>query len=271
MGKEKSAKDGFSCAKTELIDFLYIDIDRIDSYISQIRQGRIRAVTTSDAVSRVSGGEGAADIKVMKGTVFIGNESNQGQVLQYDLGYRPIIELLSDLNLPVSSWAAELTSGRLSLLKASVRIRDIATVKSVMPAVIESGVVESSVPSKQRKELRSNLKMLQMFLTSIPECLGCTVQIKDAVLDGFLQPEYLTIKQADLSKNFGVALPGAWHVLGIVDDVEKDGVGGTIDSTNDKSDFSLEPVIDSITGAYKGLYDNHQYKITPILIFRQVL
>ena len=52
MGKEEQTRSEFS--ESQLIDFLYIDKSRVDSLISQIRNGTLRSVTKTIGTSEGS-------------------------------------------------------------------------------------------------------------------------------------------------------------------------------------------------------------------------
>ena len=53
MGQINTADSGIPKAKT-IIDFLYVDKERADSYISQLRQGTLRSVTKTLATDEGS-------------------------------------------------------------------------------------------------------------------------------------------------------------------------------------------------------------------------
>lgn len=66
MGKEDKAQLELS-ESSSLIDFLYVDKERVDSLISQLRNGTLRSVTKTIGTSEGSFMSGKGNIEVVSG------------------------------------------------------------------------------------------------------------------------------------------------------------------------------------------------------------
>lgn len=79
MGNETPAEQRL-LETVPILDFLYIDNERIDSFLSQINQGTLRSVTRSQGVSENSSRDAGVSVKLLRGeaaTKTDGVQSNQ--------------------------------------------------------------------------------------------------------------------------------------------------------------------------------------------------
>lgn len=84
MGTEEQNETGIS-EKHEIIDFLYIDAERIDSYVSQIRNGTLRSVVRKQGVSEETLTNGKVNSAVISGY----REHSQGSAEEASEQYDP--------------------------------------------------------------------------------------------------------------------------------------------------------------------------------------
>ena len=75
MGEENKAQSELFESQT-LIDFLYIDNERVDSLISQLRQGTLRSVTKTIGASEGSSASGGVNAPI-SGKIEHSNLSNE--------------------------------------------------------------------------------------------------------------------------------------------------------------------------------------------------
>ena len=93
MGTKEAVETNFSDAQ-DLIDFLYIDKERIDSFISQLRNGTLRSVTKTIGTSEGSSLSTKGSIEVVQGIWEKRNESNEKAAEEYDPYHSQIIQLM---------------------------------------------------------------------------------------------------------------------------------------------------------------------------------
>lgn len=151
--------------------------------------------------------------------------------------------------------------GELVMLNANIAIRDIASVKSIMPIFLKNPKTFGLPTGKNEQSI---LKVMNEIIFQLPDFIGLSVYFDDIQINGTLNAHNLTIKHTDIVSNYGTRLPGEWYVLGILDSaLERENM------ENNGID-SIDSIIDAYTGAMKSLCSNSVYKIIPILIFRQI-
>lgn len=261
MGKENETQSGFS-ETTSLIDFLYVDEARVDSLISQLRNGTLRSVTKTVGTSEGSSVSGKAGMPPLLGGQYLHKtETDESAAENYDPYHNKIIQLLQDLALPVKEAVEGGYTGRLVNLKGKVKIRDIKSIKSLIPIMMKNrktfGITGDIAPT-----LKGMGDLIQAFEDSIDLTVELTNQIK---ISGSLKEQGLSIRQSDLARTYGVELPGDWYVMGILD-------SNTLSSKTNtqKMGQSIETLIEQYTDAVQMLYAQAPYSIIPILIFREI-
>lgn len=112
MGKEDKAQLELS-ESSSLIDFLYVDKERVDSLISQLRNGTLRSVTKTIGTSEGSFMSGKGNIEVVSGKIGSKNKTKEEASEEYDPYHSQIIGLLNDLSIPPLQSLPSLCSGKL--------------------------------------------------------------------------------------------------------------------------------------------------------------
>lgn len=260
MGTEEQNETRIS-EKHEIIDFLYIDKERIDSYVSQIRNGTLRSVVKKQGVSEETLTNGKVNSAVLSGGREYSRGSAEEASEQYDPCHSQIVQLLNDLGIvPLDQLPAK-CDGELVMLNANIAIRDIASVKSIMPFFLKHSKT-FGLPTWKNDQ--SMLKVMNEIILQLPDFIGLSVYFDGIQINGTLNARNLTIKHTDIVSNYGTRLPGEWYVLGILDSALE------IENMEDKGIDSIDSIIDAYTGAMKSLCSSSVYKIIPILIFRQI-
>lgn len=260
MGQEVSTAVEVS-GKASLIDFLYTDKERADSLISQIRNGTLRSVVKTTGASEGFSVSGKAHIPaVLEGDLDKTTTSTTSASEQYDPYHSQLIGLLNDLCIEPLDTLPSSCVGELVTLKSSVLIRDIASMKAMMPTLTKN---PSFFLGNADKNTRNTIKVVQDLLQHMPDTISLSLSVGGVPVDGVLKEAGLSIKQSDLIRMYGASIPGEWYILGILDQMEKQG--------QQPADVaSIENAIDAFAMAASQLYSSSQYKIIPILIYREI-
>jgi len=260
---------GNSSQKRSLIDFLYRDISRIDSFFAQLFQGTIKEIAASSSSSNSKSSQVEGNIQVVKG----GTESEEIITNSLEKHIDPhdqkILDILGALNISVHDSISNVNNGQIVLLKGSIVIRNYQTIKQAIPLLFKIGP-ETFVGNKNRKEIqkeiKKNSKIIESILNLIP--MGLELEIhtdKNETLSGILVPEYLSQNPNDLLRLYGNNMPGEWHVLGIVDSLNY--------STKCNYSSDIKKSTDEFAEVIKSMFNEEEsnYRITPILIYRKII
>lgn len=261
MGQETNTQSEFS-ENSSLIDFLYVDKERVDSLISQLREGTLRSVTktigTSEGSSLSVKGSAAG---ILSGNYKHNNISTGTAAEQYDPYHGQLLKLLNDLSIPPLSQLPPIPcAGRLVVLESPIKIRDLHSSKALMPLVTKNFTI-FKIP--QNKELRTTLKLMNDMIQVMDDSIELSLPIFDTLINGTLREGCLTIKPADLNRTYGIELPGTWYTLGILDSI-------ALQDDSLKETSSLEDFIDICSASLNQMYSTSQYSIIPIMIYRVI-
>lgn len=260
MGQENETIEAELSEKGTLIDFLYVDNERIDSLISQLRNGTLRSVIKTVGTSEGSSMSGKLSMGVANGTYSDSNKSDSQAAENYDPYHSKILNLLHDLNLDILSVLPAGCAGQLVLINKSISIRDIASMRSLIP-VVESN--QAAFGIKFDKATRGMFKLMNQMLKSMSDSIALSIYFDDELINGTLKESGLSIKQDDLMRTYGSDLPDDWFILGILDD-------SSCNTPKNVAVDSVESAIDVYASAMNELYSKSKYKIIPILIFREI-
>lgn len=259
MGKENET--GFELPESStLIDFLYVDKERVDSLISQLRNGTLRSVTKTIGASEGSSVSGKVTAAVAGGEYKNINKSESSAAQEFDPYHSQLINLLNDLEIIPLSNLPNSCDGKLALINGKVTIRDIASIKAVMPAITKN----QKIFGIKDKGTRDIFKLMDDMIQQMSDSISLSINFNNISINGTLKENSLSIKQGDLLRTYGVNLPGTWHILGIIDSNNK------IETENNTQVNTIENAIDAYASAMNTLYSQSLYRIIPILIFREI-
>ncbi len=247
-------------AASEVIDFLYVDKERCDSFISQIRNGTLRSVTKTVSASEGSLLSGKVNAAVASGNIEQTQQSQNKAAENYDPYHSQLIDLVNDLEISPMDKLPEKCSGKLALLSGKIFIRDSSTTRDILSVLTKNQTIFGKQLDKQTRAL---LKTVSDMLLQFPAFISFSMQFHNNALTGTLKASSLSIPISDLAQMYGTHIPGDWYVLGILD-------------TSDDSiplptqAGSLEDAIDLCSATMNQLFSASEYKIIPILIFRQI-
>lgn len=260
MGQEIRTKASIS-ESTKIIDFLYVDKERCDSFISQLCNGTLRSVTRTSGTDEGSSYSAKGSAALASGEYKHEQKSISNAAEQYDPYHWQLLELLEDLGIQPIEQLPSHCSSKLLLLNGSIAIRDAATMKSLISVITKNKNIWGKEINKQAKDV---MKIVTDMLEQLPDSISFGLNFYDINIAGTLKPSGLSIQQSDLMRTYGSQLPGKWFVLGIVDEM----LPAISPATDDIQ--SIENAIDVCSEITNQLFSTSSYKIIPVLIFRPI-
>lgn len=285
-----------------VFDFLYFDAKRAASLLSQfneighiVSQNRRRSVghaRTSEGQGEVSGGlAGVASAKGSHKTAEASNsldESNDG----LDPYWTNALSLMDELDgrQMISRDLEKARVGEIVLCEATISIRDLSLLQEMMsiPELTDLISMQQREKGTNRGKMDKQTKLMVQVFSKLPSGLQLEAVTDDGTIWATLAEQSLIVGAADLILKHGSDVPGKWHVLGMLDALPRNKGGGQSTSDlsviasvfNQLTTMSPEAVL---TNGVRSLYDSlapfgrllmgrrdHQFGITPLLIFRQI-
>lgn len=245
-----------------LIDILYKDTYRVDSFIAQITSGVLRSMkhqhgTTQGSTTSIEGG-----IPTFAKGGASGNKSDSKSIEELAEPHdNAILELLNSLDLqPISKLPKEAT-GKLVHFRGNIFIRNINTLSDIINLMADN----SQLFGVTRKDAKSVSSIVSIMSKVLKFGLEIELLLDDgSVIIGNLKEKYLLETDSNLLKSYGTALPGKWNIIGMIDDNK---ANASYTSRND-----MRKGLDEFAAMPKTMYlaDTSGYILTPILIFREL-
>lgn len=248
----------------EIIDFLYIDEDRVNSLISQINNGTLKEVNQTIIATTTTKGQIKFGPNIINKTNQETEASTSSALRKFDPYHYQLIELLNNLSIPITDEIPSQILGKLILIKATIRIRDSKNIKNSLSIFDAKGdpfkiktTQDKFVKIKQAINLWANLRNEAVTLTAV-----CS----NGYMTGVLNPQYLKIRSSDLSLMYTETLPGEWLILGIADTV----VQNPIYVKPDDSRASIDQALTELNKVLHTINEIGKNTIIPIMIFRNI-
>lgn len=252
-----------------LVDFLYIDRERFDSFISQITTGTLRSVTKIQNTSESSSRSASGDMKVLKGEISKAQTSGVGSAEKYDPFYWQVINLLNTLSInAVNVIDNNLLNGpKLATFKGNLTIRDSNSIGSISSSLIRNPAFFGI--SAKNRENKNNIKMVDELIRLLPNSITIGIELTDGnIVSGTLNPSGLKINKTDIVQQYGATLPGSWFVFGIFDYTP------SIKPNYEVKFSSSEGIISNLSDQYSNILNSlcssGPYKIIPVIIYRAI-
>lgn len=263
MGNQETTGLDFS-EKTSLIDFLYIDKEKVDSFISQLQNGALRSVKTTNDITQGFSVSGEGSIPALaKGSVNNSNQDKNALEKQYDPYHSQLIELLNFLNLTILNDIPLLTEAQIVLLESQISIRNLDTLKKTIP-ILRDNKEAFGFTNKNFKTVNDTIKLVESMFGIMPLSIDIELTFDSGIsVNGPIKESGLSIKSDDLFRSYGTLLPGKWYTLGIIDKRPKY-------LPNPNANQSLYAFIDQIASSMSEVYTKSMIQISPILVFRSV-
>jgi hypothetical protein len=246
-----------------LYDFIYIDTKRFSLYFAQLDpHGTLTGIKKTASENSVLNASGKVGAFVASGTVSGSSTVVEGVERQFDpLWTLPItvINRLDELKF-IKRSAADARVGELFLAKGRLQILDVRTIKELFPLIADK---TSEVVGGQ-----SNVKVVDS-LKHFPDTLQMYFFDSDSALWATLNPDNMIIGSDDFILKHGSAVPGEWHILGVLDAFEP------ISARLYWGDLRSSDMVRSVMKASEAIRKefgrpNNTVAITPLAIFRAI-
>ncbi len=268
MGKS-SPKEAQNPVTGPLVDFLYIDRERFDSFISQITTGTLRSVTKIQNTSESSSHSIAGDVKVLRGEISKAQTSGVGSAEKYDPFYWQVINLLNTLSTNAIKMIDDglLDGPKLATFKGKLTVRDSNSIGSISSSLVRNPTF-FGISAKDR-EAKNNIKMMDELIQLLPNSISIGIELEDKnIISGTLNPSGLKINKADIVQQYGATLPGSWFIFGIFDYSQSDAVNSDIKFS--PTEGIISNLSDKYSNTLNSLCSSGPYKIIPVIIYRAV-
>lgn len=267
--------------KKTLIDFLYIDKEKIDSLISQLHEGTLRSVkrtngtsqSSSDLQERYTEGSGSGGLPAIANGSFKGShksanmksgKTNNCFEENYDPYHSIILNLLTDLDIYVITDIPEPQNpSQLVLIESQIIIRNFEILQKTIPLMKKKPKLFGLNTNKNSSDYQF-FDMLSSFIELMPLSTDLELILKNGQsITGALKESNLLTKFDDILRSTGNILPGTWYTLGIIDQTPNNCIIST--------EFNnFKTAMDAMYSAIRDMYSPPSICITPILIFRNI-
>lgn len=265
MGKEKEREQ-----KITLVDFLYKDLNLINSLYSQIFQGTLNSITKTEMSSDVITNEANLSAGFIGGKLTSNETVNETITSNINPLDSLILDLIEALDIEsVKDSLINLKTGSIQAVNGTLMIRDYKVINDLLPVMSESNMIpgfsDPVNPNAKGKDRNFTIgKMIQKLISIMPFGLEFEVITNNNEhIAAIVKEEYLTIKPNELLRAYGLTLPSEWVVVGILDKVQP---------SNYASKSQFKSGIDEMTKLYYSSINdgNSEYIIRPIVIYRKI-
>ena len=253
--------EGRLIEEVSLIDILYKDEYRVDSYLAQImKTGVLKRSKIQETNSQTGTKEIGGSVKIFSGKMVDNGTTTVMEENRFVPHDRNVNTLLDILDLETQeTLTAENVTGRLVCLKGRLAIRDFKRFTESISVMADN----SELFKVNQKDAAKAKKTFETMFKIMPINIETEFVLKDnSVVRGILQEKYLLTAYQDIVATHGTQLPGIWYTVGILDSLNQP-----------KQPSKLQGIrnsLDILSSAAGNFYreDNLKYTITPFLIFR---
>mgnify|MGYP000003106627 CR=1 FL=1 len=254
--------------KPELVDFLYIDSERVDSFISQIKNGTLRSVSKTNATLQGSSSNAGveANIKILKGSIGAKEQIDNSisSTENYDPFHKQVIDLINILEYDEIN-PNESNEAKLGFVTGRVVIRNLSIFTKLVPVLFRHKTVFGSID----KEAKNNINAMSDLIKESPSTIDLSITTLDgSKILGSIIEEYLKVPMGSILKNYGTTLPGNWVVIGIFDTTTPQ-LNSDVD-TDTETETTVESLVDSYSDTLKNFFAASTTKVIPLVIFRTI-
>ena len=260
-------------------DFLYVDTPKLLSYFPQLfNHGVLTEVSHT-----LNESESLLSELGMKGLAKKSSEETDGQSLgkKYDATHSvplTVIDRLDELGF-ISRDLDGAEVGQLVLLEGSIAVTDMGLIQPLWEPIVQldqDNVLDSFVEKSPGKKKPSNPQKKNKMSSSITQILmGLPHSVLFQLFSGddqvwaTLDRGSLRVSTDDLMFKHGVAIPGVWYALCVVD--SEPGVDSSHPKHSDMSSAMAIAVSSSVSHLRQhfGRPDD-AYAVTPVMIFRNI-
>ncbi len=243
-----------------LIDILYKDTYRIDSYLAQLLNGTLRSIKEQETTLQGASLSGKLDLK------FLQAESNgkgsAGNLIEHDIDPhdRNVLSFLEILDLSPVRALPPGADGMLVHLQGNLCVRNYKILGELVQAAEKNkGVLP--VPANNIKRISSYFNVLKSIVPFDIE-MEFSLPSGDTV-HGMMKEDCLLTDYRSLLATYGRALPGLWNVIGILD---------VKPPSHETEGESIRSILDTFVSIVdKFYYNDEKHSFIPILIFRELI
>lgn len=262
MGRKTEEKE-----KVSLMEFLYKDIDILDSLYSQVFGGDLESVTKNSILEEATTMEGGLSFGVAK----TGGNSIDRIIEGMDKKIVPkdskIIELFSELDLKSYNKSLNnLSNGKIVKLDANISFKNLNSLKNILPLMSELGFVPFNELGLGEMTEASKTLFLDFMSNSLPS--GLDFELKTERFETVtcsIKDNYLFKDINEISKNYTSKYLGKWTVIGIFDNIKPIAYKGPKEEENIIK--SIEVLEDALSSSFYPK-DNNYFILKPIVIYR---
>ncbi len=294
-----------------VFDFLYYDARRIGSFLSQFDDmGHIKGITRSEnnqkssTSSTTAEAEGGVPLFAKAKANYVGTTmttTGETDTRNYDPFWTNALSFLDFLQRR-GNYSTDLSGariGQLALIPGRLFIRDLRLMQKIFglqsfsqqfqPKSRQVNRHQSRKPNAQPAQEDNSTMFGFELMKLLPHAIQAEVRSSNGTIWCSLNEADMVVDSSDLFLKHGVNVPGQWNILGIVDalpsrsdnadsateayvDAENE-LGGDFGTLASLASKGLGGVIDGVVPMARLLLGrrDHQYGVTPLLIFRQAI
>jgi len=252
--------------ENHLIDFIYRDISRINSLVSQLFQGALTSFAVSKNSTNQDGSKLSAGFPLLSGDNTTSRTQTDGIQKTYTPHDYNLIDLLTNLEPILDCRPLSISdTGRLCILSGSMLIRDYRMIKQTAPILFDMQGVQDGISPGNKKQGREIAKSISSILKIVP--MGVELEMNTFAgesIIGSAKPECFSDSIDDITRTFGASLPGKWSILAIIDATDESGRANSLSP--------MRKTMDDLSNLTRAMYygSTDSYAMTPILIYRQL-
>lgn len=274
-----------------LYDFIYADVRRIYSYLSQIDpSGVVTAIKEVTSESDTNGIDGELNVKVVRAT--LKGLSANSQSLEHQFDATPtlpwsLINHLDSLGY-LNSDLHQTPIGGLVHLKGALTLADVRLMREAWRPLIEWWYIETeqilqnqikAAKGEAIRELKTQLDLLNQkvkyerasteLLEKLPHTVNMTLTCDEDKCWSFLSPQNFLFDPEDILLKHGTNISGVWHMVAIVDAEPQFDV---VDPGPWLAEGNFQDLMVRVTNIFKFRFGRPagHYGVTPIAIYRTV-
>lgn len=255
-----------------LLDFLYIDRDRLASLVAQLhKSGVLKTTKTSDRKTGRSSGSANLGIPALGVNTSGGSETSESIDQEFDASWTlplNVLDLLDERSfIAPSVRSAKL--GQIFIARGKIRLLDFKVLRDCwedVSSIVLAGHQGSGKHPKQSD--KEGLKRVFSLLKKLPHSTELVIHTESDMIWTNADPKNLTITSDTLTFSHGSAIPGTWGMVGILDgtpDIEDDFVSRPMVKELQIAMFSITAQLRELLGRPVGAY-----AATPLVIYRVV-
>lgn len=267
-----------------LYDFVYVDSKRFARYLSQLDpNGTLTGIKISASGSLAESHSGKFTAAVVGGQMGSVLTDASGVERQFDPAWTvplAVLSRLQELGL-IHKTILDAQVGNLFITKGYIQVLDIRVLKELWPFVFAHAKKMEDVqkPQGNRHERRAAAKntggqpdiekAIIDGMKHLPHSLQMHMLSESLVLWATLNPENMLVLPEDFLLKHGSAVPGEWHLVGILDSVSP------INAMPIWGDLGLSPVSNAMMAAAEDIRVQFgrpagALAVTPLALFRTV-